>query len=131
MEAEGLSLDQLAEIIGASGRNWVFRVLSHDEDPGASGGRVEEPLMRLIDWVGFGEQLVNAQSAHKDAFDTHWGDVRIAILRCADIPEPIRVELWNWSGIGRVRSITTRASGAHRNDKEEASEAEQPDGGRR
>lgn len=94
MEVEGLSLDQLAEIIGASGKNWVFRVLAHEEDPGASGGRIEDPLMRLIDWVGFGEQLVNAQTAQKNTHDTHWGDIRIAIMRCADIPKSVRWQLW-------------------------------------
>lgn len=94
-EAEGLSLDQIAEIVGASGKNWVFRVLAHDKDPAATGGRIEDSLMRLIDWVGFGEQLLNAQEAHENTLDTHWFDIRNAILRCAEIPAPIRGNLWN------------------------------------
>ena len=104
MEVEGISLDQLAEKIGASGKNWVFRVLAHDEDPGASGGRVDDPIMRLIDWVGFGGQLINAQTPHEPTFDTHWCDIRVAIMRCAEIPEPIRDHLW-WLIQGWARTI--------------------------
>jgi hypothetical protein len=101
MEIEDLSLDQLARKIGASGRNWVYRVLAHDGDPKACGGHLEDPLIRLIDWVGFSEGLVCGGSEPGKEPDTYWGDIRLAIMHCVDIPEPIREKLWlivcNWA----------------------------------
>jgi hypothetical protein len=95
MEIEGLTLDQLAEIIGASGKNWVYRVLAHDQEPEISGGRVDAPLMRLIDWIGFGEGLVCGGAEPGKEDDTYWGDIHQAILHCEDIPNDLRQQLWD------------------------------------
>jgi hypothetical protein len=94
MEAEDLTLDQLAEKIGASGKNWVFRILAHDGNPEARGGRIEDPLMRLIDWIGFAEGLVCGGAEPGKQDDTYWGDIRQSILSCVDIPEEVRGQLW-------------------------------------
>jgi hypothetical protein len=94
MEIEGLSLEELAEKVGASGKNWVFRLLSSDGDTQYAGTRIKDPLMRLIDWIGFGEGLVCGGAEPGKDNDTYWGDVRWAIIHCVDIPQEVRWQLW-------------------------------------
>lgn len=93
-EVEGLTLEQLAKVIDATGKNWVFRLLSHDGDPESCGGRIDDPLMRLIDWIGFAEGLVCGGAEPGKEDDTYWGDIRQAIMHCVDIPEAVRKDLW-------------------------------------
>lgn len=102
MEIEGLTLDQFAEKVGASGRNWAFRFLAHDGESKYSGTKLDDPLMRVIDWVGFAEGLVCGGAEPGKESDTYWGDIRAAIYNCVDIPEEVRGKLWevvqSWAG---------------------------------